>query len=69
VLSRVERTTRFTEITLHATLAVEEPGTDDEKALRRLGKAEKTCLVTNSLVVPVTLDAKVVQASGATVEA
>ncbi len=50
--------TRFTEITIHARLMLDEPGSD-EKALWLFEKAEKTCLVTNSLAVPVTLDAEI----------
>jgi organic hydroperoxide reductase OsmC/OhrA len=69
VLSRVEHTTRFTEITLHAALTLDELGTDDDKALRLLEKAKTTCLVTNSLAVPVGLDAKLLSARAAAAEA
>jgi len=55
VLDRVERTTRFTGMTLRAFLAVP-PGADADKATRLLAKAEQGCLVTNSLVCPVSLE-------------
>lgn len=58
VLDRVERTTRFTEIAVHAHLVVPE-GTDPEKARRLLDKAERGCLVTNSLVAESKLEADV----------
>lgn len=47
-LERIERTMKFTEFVVHATLYVP-PDTDEEKALRIMEKAEETCLVTNSL--------------------
>jgi organic hydroperoxide reductase OsmC/OhrA len=69
VLSRVDHVTRFTEITLHAALTLDALGKDDDKALRLLEKAEQTCLVTNSLAVPVKLDTKLVSAQAAMAEA
>ncbi len=47
-LAQVERITRFTHITVNATLTVP-AGTDTAKAQRLLEKAESACLVTNSL--------------------
>lgn len=47
-LERVDRSMRFTEFTVNATLHVP-PGTDEEKAHRILEKAEASCLVTNSM--------------------
>jgi peroxiredoxin-like protein len=47
-LERVERTMKFTEFVVHATLYVPSD-TDEGKAMRILEKAEETCLVTNSL--------------------
>ena len=58
-LDRVERTTRFTELVVQATLRVA-AGTDDAKARRLLEKAERACLITNSLSAPCRLEAEVV---------
>lgn len=55
VLDRVERVTRFTGVTLHAFLTVPD-GTDIDKARRVLEKAERGCLVSNSLACPVHLE-------------
>jgi len=60
-LDRVDGVTRFTALALQARLTVP-AGTDVEKARRLLDKAEKTCLVTNSLAVRPTLTAAVEQA-------
>jgi len=49
-LERVEGVTRFTQLALHAFLKVPE-GTDTQKARRLVEKAEKACLVTNSLAL------------------
>jgi organic hydroperoxide reductase OsmC/OhrA len=49
-LDRSDKTTRFTQLTLHAHLRVP-PATDVEKARRLLEKAEKACLITNSLAL------------------
>lgn len=57
-VDRVERVTRFTALDLRARLRVP-PGTDEERALRLLTKAEETCLVTNSLNVPPRLNATI----------
>jgi organic hydroperoxide reductase OsmC/OhrA len=48
VLDRSDGVTRFTEFRVRARLAVPD-GTDPDKARRLLEKAEKGCLVTNSL--------------------
>ena len=58
VLERVDRVTRFTAITVSATLTVP-AATDVDKARRLLEKAEKGCLITNSLAVDVHLDTAV----------
>lgn len=47
-LDRIERATQFTGFTVHALLHVPH-GTDKETAERLLLKAERACLVTNSL--------------------
>jgi organic hydroperoxide reductase OsmC/OhrA len=60
-LDRVERVTRFTAFAVHATLSVP-PGTDEAKARQAMEKAEKLCLITNSLNAPVHLDPHVVVA-------
>lgn len=67
VLDRVERKTRFTGIALRAHLSVP-AGTDVEKATRLLEKAERGCLITSSLVCPVTLEPHVEGASGSASE-
>jgi peroxiredoxin-like protein len=59
-LERVEHITRFTGITIHVALSVDSEVSED-KALALLEKAEKSCLVTNSLAVPVELEARVVR--------
>ena len=61
-LDRVERTMRFTAISVEATLQVPK-GTDAEKAEKLLHKAEQNCLVTNSLIAESTLQATVQVAS------
>lgn len=53
-LDRVERVTRFTGFRIHARLALPSGG-NAETGQRLLEKAEKTCLITNSLVAPVEL--------------
>ena len=49
-LERIDGITRFTELTVNAHLAVPD-ATDPEKARRLLEKAEKACLITNSLAL------------------
>lgn len=58
VLDRVEGTTRFTGLALGARLTVPAGG-DAEKAKRLLEKAERTCLITNSLALQRTLTCEV----------
>lgn len=47
-LERVERVTQFTGFVVRASLQVP-PGTDEARARSLLEKAEKTCLISNSL--------------------
>jgi len=56
-LNRVERVTRFTRMRVVAELTLPAGGSV-ERAERLLEKAEQTCLVTNSLDLPVELDAR-----------
>ena len=58
ILDKVERVTQFTRFDVRAELTVP-PGTNEEKAYRLLEKAEKHCLITNSMKAPSTLDASV----------
>jgi len=60
-LDRVERTTRFTEVVLHVELVLPAEA-DLAKAERVLEKAKTACLVSSSLVCPVTLEKSVRQA-------
>ena len=57
-LDRVERVTRFTEVTVHARLQIAD-GADEAKARRLLEKAEQSCLISNSLKATVHLQAEV----------
>ena len=57
-LDCVERTTRFTGITVRAFLTIP-AAADAEKAGQLLEKAERTCLITNSLVCAVKLEPNV----------
>jgi peroxiredoxin-like protein len=57
-LDRVDRVTQFTRLDLHAHLAVP-AGTDVALARRLLEKAERGCLVSNSLKADVHLEADV----------
>jgi peroxiredoxin-like protein len=59
VLDRVEKVTRFTSITVRATLTVP-ADTDAAKAQRLLEKAEGACLVTNSMTCEAHLEAEVI---------
>ncbi len=61
VLERVERVTRFTSATVHATLTVP-PGTDVAKAEKLLEKAESACLITASLKAPCHLETAIIAA-------
>ena len=60
-LERVEGAIKFTRFVVHATLDVPQD-TDEERAHRLLEKAERSCLVTNSLSGETQLDAKVQKA-------
>jgi peroxiredoxin-like protein len=62
VLERVERVTRFTTITVRASLSVP-AGTDAEKARLLLEKSEAACLVTRSLLAEAHLEAEVIVAA------
>ena len=61
-LDRIEGTMKFTNFVVRATLDVPQ-GTNEERAHRLLEKAERSCLVTNSLSGETRLDAKVQKAS------
>ena len=58
VLDKVDRVTQFTEF--HETVELTVPeGTDEQKALRLLEKAEQVCLITNSMKGETHLEATV----------
>lgn len=57
-LDRIDKVTRFTNFSIRATLEVPE-GTNEDKARRLMEKAEKHCLITNSLSAESHLDASV----------
>ena len=57
-LERVERVTQFTGFVVRASLQVP-PGTNEERARGLLEKAEKTCLISNSLKGKSQLEASV----------
>jgi len=54
-LERVERTTRFTAVTVNAKLTLG-PDADQAKAERLLHKSEEACLITNSMTAETHLD-------------
>jgi peroxiredoxin-like protein len=58
VLDRADGVTRFTKLREHAVLEVP-AGTDEERASRLLEKAERACLITNSMTAETELDAEV----------
>jgi peroxiredoxin-like protein len=58
VLDRVEHVAQFTDFLVHATLEVP-AGSNEDQARRLLARAEKSCLVTNSLKAAVRLEAEV----------
>jgi len=62
VLDRVDGVSRFTEVRLHARLTLPQGG-DIERGKRLLEKAEKTCLITNSLKAEPVLTADVTLAA------
>jgi len=57
-LDRVDRTTQFVKFEIHAHLAVP-AGIGAEQARRALEKAERSCLITNSLKAPVHLESTI----------
>ena len=57
-LDRVDHVTRFTEVTVRARLQLPD-GVDEAKAHRLLEKAERSCLISNSLKATVHLQAEV----------
>ena len=57
-LDRVDKVTRFTAFSVKATLEVPE-GADEDKALRLMEKADKHCLITNSMFAESHLEATV----------
>jgi organic hydroperoxide reductase OsmC/OhrA len=57
-LNRIDKVTQFTGFTLKALLEVPE-GTREDKAMRLLEKAERSCLITNSLIADTHLDAEI----------
>lgn len=58
VLERPEKLTKFTEFQLRVVLEVAH-GSNEDKAMRLLDKAEHACLITNSMTAETKLDAKV----------
>jgi len=64
VLDRVDGVTRFTGLDLAVRLTVP-PGTDADRARRLVEKAEKACLVTNSMRLEPSLAVEVVHAETA----
>ena len=58
LVDRADGVVRFTELRLHARLVLP-PGSNVERATRLLEKAEKACLVTNSLALSPTLTTEV----------
>ncbi len=59
VLDRVDGVTRFTEVLIRASLQLPE-SRDNERGYRLLEKAEKSCLITNSLSAVSKLESHVV---------
>jgi len=58
VLEKVDRVTQFTAFHIRATLDVPD-GTRQDKAERLMAMAEKSCLITNSLIADSDLEAEV----------
>jgi peroxiredoxin-like protein len=58
VLEKADRVTRFTAFHIRATLDVPD-GTREDKAERLMAMAEKSCLITNSLIADSNLEAEV----------
>ncbi len=61
VLERVDKVTKFTAFEIRAVLDVSE-GSNEAKALRLLDKAERSCLITNSMTAEIVLEAEVREA-------
>lgn len=59
-LDRIERVTRFTQIALNVRVSVP-AGTDHEKVIKVLHKAEQGCLITNSLNSEISLNPQVTE--------
>jgi organic hydroperoxide reductase OsmC/OhrA len=59
-VARVDGVTRFTDIVLRPTLTVRS-GTNRERLLQMLEKAEKTCLVSASLSTPLRLESTITE--------
>jgi len=57
-LDRVDRVTKFTHFHIRARLQIP-PGVSEEKAHKLLDKAERTCLVTNSMTAKTTFESEV----------
>lgn len=62
VLERVEKTLKFTEMRLNVSLAIPAT-TDSARARLLLEKAEKSCLITNSMTSSMTLDIDIQQSA------
>ncbi len=60
-MNRAEGMTRFTEIVLRPQLTIAS-GTDRDRALRLIEKAEKACLVSASLSTPIRLEPEIMTA-------
>lgn len=58
ILDRVDKVTKFVAFNVRAILAVPD-GTDEAKAMRLLERADKVCLITNSLIAESRLEAEV----------
>jgi len=58
ILDRVDKVTQFTGFDLRVVLEVPE-GTNEAKAMRLLERAEKVCLITNSMIAESQLEARV----------
>jgi organic hydroperoxide reductase OsmC/OhrA len=57
-LDRVDRVTKFTRFNVRVTLEIPD-SSDEERGLRLLEKAERTCLITNSMTATTRLTADV----------
>ncbi len=57
-LNRVDRVAQFTALIVRASLEIPD-GADEDQARRLLTRAEETCLITNSLKAPCTLEIEI----------